>query len=145
MYFTKYFKTLCQVSNLRQVPNWGAFFSISKKTWIPGSPSIPQFFPVMGFGWHTLSPMLNISRSGADCLSPNCPSLYNLIIWLSEPFSLPFIRLTSWSPGLLTLPLPLLTLLTWPGSGSCSLWTLPGVSASGDALPHTTNFLFHHT
>lgn len=29
--------------------------------------------------------------------------------------------------------------LTWPGSGSCSLWTLPDVPASGCALPHIYN------
>lgn len=61
-----------------------------------------------------------------------------MVIW---PFFLPFIHLTSWSPGLLALPLPFVALLTWPGSGSCLLWTLPDVSASGDALSHTYNKL----
>ena len=32
-------------------------FNISKRTWLPGSPSIPQSLPVTGYDWHTAPSM----------------------------------------------------------------------------------------
>lgn len=54
-----------------------SLFNISKWTWMPGFPSIPQFLP----GWHTLAPTLNFSSPGLGC-----PSLYNPDILATCPF-----------------------------------------------------------
>jgi hypothetical protein len=64
-------------------------FNISKWTWLPGSPSIPQSLPVTGPGWHTSHSALNFPAQGPGFLLQKGSSL------------LPF------SPFLPSLPLPL--------------------------------------
>jgi hypothetical protein len=55
----------------------------------------------------------------------------------------PFGLSVSW---LSPLPSPLLTFLTWPSSGSCSLWTFPEtLPLAVVSLTSTINFLLHHT
>jgi hypothetical protein len=49
--------------------------SISKQTWLAGSPRISWFLPVTGYGWHILPPTLNYSNPGAGL-----PFLYNSAI-----------------------------------------------------------------
>lgn len=80
------------------------------------SPSLLQ-----GIGWQTPPAILNFCSPGAGLPFPNCLSLYSPNHFsYTSPFY-PFYPLPSWPLGPLALsPLPLPSLLTLPGSGSCS-------------------------
>jgi hypothetical protein len=75
---------ICLVSNLEQTAE--VFINISRWTWLPGSPSIPQSLPDTASGWHTLAPVA--------------------LLYITQPFWLPapFIYLPpSWLLGLALL------------------------------------------
>lgn len=124
-------------------------FSILKQTWPTGIPGIPQSLPDIGYGWHTLLPTLSFSSPDSGLPSPEL-----LFFELLKPiqtnhfdyvtiFCLLLTSLVSWSCSLLVFSSSLFTLLTWPSSESCSLWTLSDVSVSGYDSLHTYNKPYH--
>ena len=98
-----------------------------ERTWWLGSPSIRQSLSVTGYGCHILPPTLNwAGLPFPQWLFPMSPAI--LVTRPFYPFC-PCGRCTCVSPQLSCLS-PHRLLLT----GSCPLWTLPDVPASGRAL-----------
>lgn len=130
----------CQVSNLGQMAE------ISSQTL---TTSFSQHLFLTGL--HSLPLSSTSPAPGLGCLYSRCSPLYDRAISLL--FLLPILHpLVCWS---VSWPRPLLLvsgssslslqpLLTWPSSGSCSLWTLPSVSFIV-MLFYLRNFLLHHT
>lgn len=114
--------------------------NISKWTWPPGAPSVLQFLPVTGYGWH-IQPL---------SLLPDALPYIIQLFWLPGPFVYP-LPIRSLGPGhfywsACPLSFSSISLITWSSSvWPCPLWILPDVHASGYAFPHIYNFLLHHT
>lgn len=91
--------------------------SISKRTLLPGSPSILQSLLVREYDWHTLSLTLNFSSPRAATALP----------YITQPFWLLGLSVYSSPSWPLSLAPPLISLPSQSGL----LWTLPDVLASG--------------
>jgi hypothetical protein len=65
------------------------------------------------------------------------PTLYPKLSYIVQPFCLPACPLCNFGPSWLLNPVPISSLLSPHGSGSCPLWSLPDVSSY--VLSHTHN------
>lgn len=119
--------------------------NISKRTRPPGSPASLRPYLLQSMAGMPQPLPRTLQPSGWASLPPEALPYVIQTIWLLPLFYL----LPSWLLHLVPLSafsLPLPSLLKWPSSGSCPLWTLPDVSVSGYAfsLLSTTHFLLHH-